>query len=111
VQAERGWGGGGLGTMRLQVHATDPTVLEPRLGRAESKGCIRIPATLNLFIDRHGLLDADYEAALAAGRRLWVLRSDRSPIAWPGRYLVVVDSGRSERAAWAPLPTRAPASP
>lgn len=30
-------------TMRLQMHATDPLTLEPRLGRAESKGCIGFP--------------------------------------------------------------------
>lgn len=102
VQAERGWGRGGTSTMRLQMHATDPAVLEPRLGRAASKGCIRIPATLDTFIDRHGLLDADHAAALAAGRPLWVLRPDREPVDWPGRLLVVVDSNRSERPAWSP---------
>ena len=104
VQAERGWGAGGTSTMRLQMHATDPAVLEPRLGRAESKGCIRIPATLNSFIDRHGLLDSDYQAAAALGRAPWVLRADRAPIPWPGRYLVVVDSARSQRPPWAPGP-------
>jgi hypothetical protein len=31
--AERGWGAGGTSRMRLQKHATDPYVLEPRLGR------------------------------------------------------------------------------
>ena len=41
VIAERGWGAGGMSPMRLQMHATDPDRLEPRLGRAESKGWIR----------------------------------------------------------------------
>ena len=63
--------------MRLQMHATDPVLLEPHLGHAESKGCIRIPARLNRFIDRYGLLDADYAAALARGETLWVLAPDR----------------------------------
>jgi hypothetical protein len=106
VPAERGWGAGGVSPMRLQMHATDPALLEPRLGRAESKGCIRIPATLNTFLDRHGLLDADYEQALAQGRTLWMLRADRQPLPWPGRWLVIVDSQTRVRPAWAPLPAR-----
>lgn len=104
VLAERGWGAGGVSPMRLQMHATDPQVLEHRLGRAESKGCIRIPAMLNTFIDRHGVLDADYEQAQATGRSLWVLRADREPIPWPGRYMVIVDSNTPVRPDWAPLP-------
>ena len=59
--AERGWGAGGTSKMRLQMHATDPTILESPLGRVASEGCIRIPATLNVFLDRHGILDADYQ--------------------------------------------------
>jgi hypothetical protein len=54
-EAERGWGIGGEATMRLQMHATDPKFLEIRLGTIQSKGCIRIPATLNTFIDRHAI--------------------------------------------------------
>ncbi len=104
TQAERGWGAGGQSTMRLQMHATDPDTLEPRLGQAESKGCIRIAAMLNVFLDRHGLLDADYEQARARGKPLWVLRADRTPVPWPGRYLVIVDSQATERPAWSPLP-------
>jgi len=106
AQAERGWGRGGFSPMRLQMHATDPTFLEPRLGRAESKGCIRIPATLNVFLDRHGVLDADYEHALARGEPLWVVRADRQPLPWPGRWLVIVDSKTAVRPPWAPLPGR-----
>jgi len=102
--AERGWGAGGTSQMRLQMHATDPQVLEPRLGRVESKGCIRIPATLNVFLDRYGILDADYEQAQAGGTVQWVLKRDRQPIAWPGRYLVIVDSNTIQRPPWSPLP-------
>ncbi|MGZ5124785.1 MAG: hypothetical protein ACXWC1_18485 [Burkholderiales bacterium] len=97
VEAERGWKPPGKSIMRLQVHATDPDLLEKSLGRARSKGCIRIPASLNVFIDRYGLLDADYEAAVKEGRHLWVLRADREPTLWPGRYLVVMDSARKKR--------------
>ena len=106
VIAERGWGPPGRSAMRLQMHATDPDVLEPRLGEARSEGCIRIPAKLDDFIDRYGLLDADYERAVAQGRYLWVLRPDRRPTPWPGRYLVVIDSGRTTRPEWSPGPAK-----
>lgn len=101
VVAERGWGAGGTSLMRLQMHATDPARLEPRLGQAASKGCVRIPSAFNVFLDRYGVLDADYEAAAARGEPPKVLRSDRSPIPWPGRWLVVVDSRVAKRPAWA----------
>lgn len=110
VDAERGWGPGGSSTMRLQVHATDPANLERRLGRADSKGCIRIPATLNAFIDHHALLDADYLESTAAGTTPWVLRADRLPLPWPGRYLVIVDSKAAERPDWAPMPSTLPST-
>jgi hypothetical protein len=102
VEAERGWGPPGKSLMRLQVHATDPDLLEPHLGRARSKGCIRIPATLNTFIDRYGLLDAGYEAEMKSGRQFWVLRPDRESTPWSGLYLVVVDSEREARPYWSP---------
>ena len=111
TQAERGWGAGGQSTMRLQMHATDPDTLEPRLGQPESKGCIRIPATLNVFLDRYGVLDADYGQALAQGKSLWVLRADRAPVPWPGRYLVIVDSQATEQPAWSPMPGAKQAAP
>jgi len=109
--AERGWGNGGMSKMRLQMHATDPRVLASRLGRVASEGCIRIPATLNVFLDIHGVLDADYETAAASGERLWVLKPQRQPIPWAGRYLVIVDSQAGERPLWSPLPGVKPAQP
>jgi hypothetical protein len=102
-QAERGWGRGGEATMRLQMHATDPKFLQVRLGTIQSKGCIRIPATLNTFIDRHAILDADYEQATAAGQTFSVLSKTREPTPWSGRYLVIVDTGRTSRPPWSPL--------
>jgi len=102
--AEKGWDGGGEGTLRLQMHATDPGLLEPRLGTPQSKGCIRIPATLNTFIDRYGILDGDYETAMAEGQTFWVLSKTRDATPWSGRFLVVVDTGRTERSAWSPAP-------
>jgi hypothetical protein len=100
VDGERTWGRGGLSPMRLQVHATDPEKLEPRLGQPASKGCIRIPADLNRFLDRYGILDADYERAMRQGIRFGVMRADRLPAPGAGRYLVVVESAHLERPAW-----------
>lgn len=106
--AQRTWGAGGRSPMRLAMHATDPERLEARLGSIASEGCIRIPASLNHFLDHYGVLDADYEAARAQGRRLRVLLPDRQPLPWPGRYLVVIDSGAQTRPAWSPAPGAKP---
>lgn len=111
IDSPRGWGDGAMGKLRLQMHSTDPVLAEPRLGTAQSEGCVRIPATLNDFIDRHGLIDEDYDRALAEGDKLWVLRKDRTPVSSPGRYMVVVDTEREARPDWSPLPvTRKPAA-
>jgi hypothetical protein len=103
VHAPKGWGDGAMSVMRLQMHSTDPDVLEPRIGTAQSKGCIRIPAALNEFMDRRGVLDADYQEEIANGSSPWVLRTHRNLTDWPGRYLVVVDSKSSARPRWAAL--------
>lgn len=103
-QAQRGWGTGAVSQMRLQMHATDPNVLEARLGNVASEGCIRIPATLNVFLDMHGLLDAAYEQAFADGDNLWILKPGRQTITQPGQYMVIVDSMSKERPAWSPAP-------
>ncbi|WP_412023748.1 hypothetical protein [Burkholderia cepacia] len=103
---ERGWGKGGVSPMRFQMHATDPDRLESLLGIRHSKGCVRIPASLNTFFDRHGLLDDDYQARVEAGKSLWVLRRDRDITPIAGRYLVVIDSARKTRPAWSPMPGR-----
>lgn len=102
--AERGWGNGGSSSMRLQMHATDPHVLEQRLGSVASEGCVRIPATLNAFLDKNGILDAAYEEALARGQALWIIKPGRRIVPWPGRYMVVIDSQAVDRPAWSPLP-------
>ncbi|WP_175866552.1 hypothetical protein [Burkholderia contaminans] len=106
VDGERGWGKGGVSPMRFQMHATDPDRLESLLGIRHSKGCVRIPASLNTFFDQHGLLDDDYQARVEAGKSLWVLRRDRDITPIAGRYLVVIDSARKTRPAWSPLPGR-----
>lgn len=99
-QAQRGWGDGGVSTMRLQMHATDPVLLEPKLGTPQSKGCIRIPATLNRLLDSYGLLDADYELAADLVAPPWVLLSGRTPAYGAGRYLIIVDTARDSRPDW-----------
>ena len=79
--------------IRLEMHATDPVYLEQKLGHTASEGCIRIPSSLNVFIDRHGLLDAEYVQKAKVDRRFAaLLRKDRlvSPIA--GLFVVVVDT-------------------
>jgi hypothetical protein len=90
--------------MRLQIHGTDPDRLEPRLGSAQSKGCIRIPTSLNRLMDQYGLLDADYERAEREGKAPWILHPQRMPTPWSGRYLVVVQTQRLERPSWSPDP-------
>ncbi|MFP6561747.1 L,D-transpeptidase [Paraburkholderia sp. B3] len=104
VNGERGWGKGGYSQMRFQMHATDPDRLEPLLGIRHSKGCVRIPASLNMFFDHYGIIDAEYEALVASGKSLWVLHPDREATPWAGRFVVVIDSERKTRPAWAPAP-------
>ena len=81
------------GDIRLQMHATDPDQLEGRLGRPASEGCVRVSSAMNRFLDRHGVLDADYErvATYDAGYRA-VLLPGRRPSPLAGRLLVVVDT-------------------
>ncbi len=104
AQGERGWGKGGMSQMRFQMHATDPDRLEPLLGIRHSKGCVRIPASLNEFLDHYGILDAEYAALIDSGKSLWVLKSDRQIMPWAGRYIVVVDSQHKSRPARSPAP-------
>ncbi|RFU44858.1 L,D-transpeptidase [Paraburkholderia sp. DHOC27] len=105
AQGERGWGRGGMSQMRFQMHATDPDKLEPLLGIRHSKGCVRIPASLNVFLDHYGILDAEYQTLAESGKSLWVLHSDRQVTPWAGRYIVVVDSSRKTRPGWSPAPS------
>lgn len=80
--------------MRLLMHATDPDQGEPRLGGPDSKGCVRVSAAANAFLDNRSILDRHYEqiAATDKERDMWLLRRDRSPVSHPGSYLVVGDS-------------------
>lgn len=104
VMGERTWGAGGQSTMRLQLHATDRELLEPRLGQRSSKGCVRVSREFNRFLDRHGLLDADYDDALARGERLWIYDAPHVPNPLAGRWMVVIDSGAATRPDGSPAP-------
>lgn len=97
-EAQKGWHGNGeSGEIRLLMHATDPDVLEQRLGRPDSMGCVRIAANMNKFLDRHGVLDADYlKAAKTDPRYAAVLPKDGEPSAFAGTYLVIFDSSQPE---------------
>lgn len=106
IDAERGWGKGGVSSMRFQMHSTDPDKLEALLGIRHSKGCVRIPGSLDRFLDHFGVIDANYQAMADAGFGLWVLHTDRAVTPWAGRYLVVIDSGAKSRPTWSPLPRR-----
>ncbi len=84
--------------IRLMMHATDPARLEQRIGRPASQGCIRIPSAMNRFLDRHGVLDSEYERSAVTDIRFRsLLLPGREPTPLAGNTLVVVDSG--EKAA------------
>jgi hypothetical protein len=93
-EATKGWRADGeRGPIRLLLHATDPDRLEQRLGQPASQGCVRIPAAMNRFLDRHGVLDAEIESAARTDPRFAaLLLPDREPTPLAGRLLVVVDS-------------------
>lgn len=96
-QARKGWTSDGeTAEIRLLVHATDPDYLEPRLGRPASKGCVRIPAVMNAFLDHYGVLDADYDAAARTDPRIAaVLPPDQQPTPLAGDAVVIIDSSRA----------------
>jgi len=92
--ADKGWTtDNAQGEIRLLMHATDPDYLEQRLGRPASQGCVRIAAAMNRFLDRHGVLDADYERAAHDDARFGaLLLPGRQPTPLAGDALVIVDS-------------------
>lgn len=78
--------------IRFLLHATDPISGEKRLGRVDSKGCIRISGKLNKFLDHYGLLDRTYEKQKDDKRFSWVLKANREPVLFAGQYLLIGDS-------------------
>jgi len=92
-RAAKGWGTGEAGDIRLLLHATDPDYLTRRLGHAASKGCVRIPGAMNRFLDRHGILDVDYERVAKNDPGFAaLLLPDRVPTPLAGDALVILDS-------------------
>lgn len=81
-----------ISQMRLLMHSTDPDKGEPRLGRTDSKGCVRISQGLNKFLDTYAILDRNYEEWAKTRQDSWLLKKDRKPVAYPGRYLIIGDS-------------------
>ena len=95
--------------IRLMMHATDPDKLEQRIGRPASQGCIRIPSAMNRFLDRHGVIDAEYERAAVTDIRFRALLPvGRDPSSLAGNTLVVVDSGERSTATVVASRTAAP---
>jgi hypothetical protein len=92
--AEKGWRADReRGQIRLEMHATDPDTLVHQIGHTASSGCIRIPDALNRFLDRHGVIDADYErAAIEDIRFRALLLPDRIPTPLAGNTVIIVDS-------------------
>ncbi len=97
---------GALMAVRMEMHATDPAALEPRLGRWDSEGCIRIPSRFNAYLDHAGLIDTKLRDAAATDRRFAaLLPRDAMPSPLAGAMLVIVDS--SEPGAAPSDPVRA----
>jgi hypothetical protein len=91
--ASKGWLDNKSGPMRLLMHATDPANLAMRIGSRASSGCVRIPDAMNIFLDRHGVLDFDYERVATDDLRYRaLLRRDREPTPLAGTLMIVIDS-------------------
>lgn len=103
------WGARGAASIRLQMHATDPDLLESRLGAPASKGCVRIQTGVNAFIDQYGVLDKNYVATNteAAG---WVVSKVKKMDKYDGRYMVVMEQGPTPLPTVAATPTSPPAA-
>lgn len=75
--------------IRFQMHATDPDVMESRLGRPDSQGCLRIHQTFNKFLDQYGIIDKNYEAV-----NYWALSKTRTPALDAGSWVMVFDTSK-----------------
>jgi len=95
-------GGNTMSEMRLLMHATDPDKGEPRLGRTDSKGCVRISGALNRFLDTYAILDQHYEEWARSKPDSWLLKKDRQPVGYPGKYLIIGDSASQSQTASKP---------
>lgn len=82
----------------MLMHATDPTYGEPRLGRPDSKGCIRISALMNAYLDIYGILDKHILEKESPARQKRLLREDRQPVKNYGLYAIIADFPPDETA-------------
>ena len=71
--------------IRLQMHSTDPTYLEGRLGMPDSKGCVRVHEKFNRFVDTNAVLDRSFEE----NGPTWVLNKGRHASPYSGSYVVI----------------------
>ncbi len=102
-QAERGWGWAAKPPCASRCTLPTPSSWRSDSALSSPKAASASPPTLNTFIDRHAILDADYEQAMASGQTFWVLSQTREPTPWSGRYLVIVDTERTSRPSWSRL--------
>lgn len=79
--------------------STDPRLPEQRLGAVQSLGCVRIPASLNEFLDQTESSAGTMRRRTQVGRRLRDLPCDGEPTRWTGSNLLIVDSQPKERPA------------
>jgi len=94
--------GNTMSQLRLLMHSTDPDRGEARLGRTDSKGCVRISQGLNRFLDTYAILDSHYEEWAKTKPDSWLFRKERKPTAYPGKYLVIGDSDPGVQSAKKP---------
>jgi hypothetical protein len=88
---------GSLTAVRMEMHATDPTYLEPRLGHPDSEGCIRIPSKFNVFLDHNGLIDADLVTMMPDDVNLqYLLGGQFTPTTIAGDKVVVIDTSEPD---------------
>jgi len=84
--------------VRLEMHSTDPANLAHRIGRPDSEGCIRIPASLNQFLDKHGVIDRALTAAAPTDPATAQLISrQQNPTPLAGSAVIVYDSSEPQR--------------
>jgi hypothetical protein len=79
--------------IRFMIHSTDPIYGEPKLGRIASKGCVRVSAKMNRFLDYFGILDAGYENNK---RSMAMLLKKRETVSSPGKFIFISDSSDEE---------------
>lgn len=88
--AQAGWTNSqDIRKIRFQIHATDPYVLEKKLGTPASKGCIRVSSTMNDFLDKYGILDKNFNTQRPD---YFALKKDREITPQNGKFLLVVNT-------------------